>query len=130
MVARPCALRLLGVLCICAAAGRCHARAPAEPSGPPVSTNVVTITPAGVSPRDIQIALGDRVLFINSDGQSHSMASDPHPDHTDCPSINQVGFLLPGQRRETGNFVQARLCGFHDHDNPDVREWHGTITIK
>jgi hypothetical protein len=58
------------------------------------------------------------------------MYSDPHPEHTDCPEINQVAFLSPGERRETGNFVMARSCGFHDHDNPDNESLKGTITIQ
>ena len=35
--------------------------------------------------------------FVNNDSRSHEMFSDPHPEHTDCPEINQVGFLSPGQ---------------------------------
>jgi plastocyanin len=104
-------------------------KSPTDPS-PPTQTNTVTITSSGVNPKNIQIALGTRVLFVNSDGRSHSMNSDPHPEHTDCPEINQIGFLSSGQSRETGNFVQARVCGFHDHDNPDATAWKGTITIK
>jgi plastocyanin len=101
-----------------------------SPSGPPVSTNTIAITATGVNPRDVQVALGSRVLFVNNDSTSHNMASDPHPDHNECPDINQVGFLLPGQSRETGNLVVARTCGFHDHDHPDSASLHGTITIK
>jgi hypothetical protein len=44
--------------------------------------------------------------------------------------VNQAGFLQPGQSRETGNFVQARTCGFHDHDNPNNAALRGSITIK
>jgi hypothetical protein len=83
-----------------------------------------------VTPKDVVVPLGARVRFVNSDTQPHSMGSDPHPDHTDCPEINQVGFLAPGQSRETGNFVQTRTCGYHDHDNPTVTRWHGSIRIQ
>jgi plastocyanin len=101
------------------------------PSSPPVSTLTVTLTAAtGATPRDILVPLGSRVLFINNDARSHNMTSDPHPEHNDCPDINQVGFLLPGERRETGNLVIARVCGFHDHDSPEILNLHGTITIK
>jgi hypothetical protein len=31
------------------------------------------------------------------------MSSDPHPFHTDCPEINEVGFLTAGQSKRTGN---------------------------
>jgi len=97
---------------------------------PPVTTNTVTITSAGASPRNVQIALGSRVLFVNNDSRSHNMTSDPHPDHNDCPDLNQVGFLAPGQSRETGNLVTARTCGFHDHDSPSQGLLQGQIVIK
>jgi hypothetical protein len=105
-------------------------RAATVPSSPPVSSLTITLTAAGASPKDILVPLGSRVLFINNDTRSHNMASDPHPEHNDCPDINQVGFLLPGERRETGNLVIARVCGFHDHDSPEILNLHGTITIK
>jgi hypothetical protein len=58
------------------------------------------------------------------------MTSDPHPDHTTCPDLNQVGFLSPGQSRETGNLVQARTCGYHDHDVPESAALQGQIIIR
>ena len=105
-------------------------KSPTTPSGPVVVTTTVTITAAGVNPKDIQVSLGARVLFVNNDTSPHEMGSDPHPEHTDCTNINQVGFLQPGQSRETGNFVQTRVCGYHDHRNPDVPSLRGSITIK
>ena len=47
------------------------------------------------------------------------MTSDPHPEHTDCLEINNIGFLSPGQTKETGNLNTVRTCGYHDHGNPD-----------
>jgi plastocyanin len=96
----------------------------------PTATTTVTISSAGVSPKSVQIAPGARVLFVNSDSRSHNMTSDPHPEHTDCPEINQVGFLTAGQSRETGNFVTAKTCGFHDHDSPDTAALKGSVVIK
>lgn len=103
---------------------------PSPASTPQVQTNTVAITSSGASARNIQIALGTRVLFVNNDSRSHNMVSDPHPDHTDCPDINQVGLLAPGQSRETGNMVVARTCGFHDHDNPSQGNLTGQIVIR
>jgi len=97
---------------------------------PQVMTNTITITSAGANPRNVQIALGSRVLFVNDDSRSHNMTSDPHPDHNDCLDLNQVGFLAPGQRRETGNLVTARTCGFHDHDAPSQGLLTGQIVIR
>src|SRR5437016_3860771 len=122
-----CSMSLLALAV--AAAASCSKSSPVDP-GPPVQTNTITITATGASPRNVQIAVGSRVLFINNDARSHNMASDPHPEHTDCPEINQVGFLSPGQNRETGNLVIARTCGFHDHDNPNTTSLTGTITIQ
>ena len=122
---RTVARTLVSVLVL----GACGSK-PTTPSGPPVVTNTITITASGANPRNIQIALGSRVLFVNSDNHTHTMTSDPHPDHTDCPVIDQAGFLSPGQSRETGNFVVVRTCGFHDHDDPGNNNLKGTITIK
>jgi len=58
------------------------------------------------------------------------MTSDPHPEHTDCPAINSVGFLTAGQQLTTGNLTTARTCKYHDHDDPDNAKLKGQITIK
>jgi plastocyanin len=111
----------------------CGTKSPTVPSPadePQVQTTTVTITSAGASPRNILIDAGTRVRFINNDSRTHNMTSDPHPDHDDCPPLNQVGFLTPGQTRETGNFVTARTCGFHDHDDPNRQTLWGQIVIR
>lgn len=73
---------------------------------------------------------GTRVLFVNSHSRRHDMTSDPHPDHLDCPELNQVGLLNPGQSRESGNLVAVRTCGFHDHDEPNNTNLRGRIVIR
>ena len=107
---------------------------PTSPSSTPagaVTTTTITITNSTASPKNIIVARGSQVTFINNDNQTHNMTSDPHPEHTDCPEINQVGFLSRGQSRQTGNMVTNRtVCGFHDHDLPDVAGLQGSITIQ
>ena len=95
-----------------------------------VTSTTVTITAAGVSPKETVVPLGARVTFVNSDIRSHEMNSDPHPEHTDCPEINLVGFLSAGQSRETGNFQTARTCGYHDHSQDTNVALQGKITIR
>lgn len=110
----------------------CGTKAPNAPA-PPDTTAAATLTiGAGgiVTPKSVEIPLGGRVLFVNNDTRSHNVGSDPHPEHNECPSINQAGYLLPGEHRETGNFVITRACGFHDHDDPNNRGLWGTITTK
>jgi len=58
------------------------------------------------------------------------MNSDPHPSHTACPAINDVGFLSPGQTKTTGNLNTARTCGFHDHARDVDTSLQGTIVIQ
>jgi hypothetical protein len=104
---------------------------PTSPSPPAENPHRITITAAGaVTPVELVVPPGARVLFINNDSRRHEMGSDPHPDHGDCPPINVVGLLNPGQSRETGNLVVARTCGFHDHENPDNSALKGRITIR
>ena len=101
------------------------------PSPMPNNPNVITIASGGVtSPKELTVAPGARVLFVNNDGRRHDMTSDPHPEHDDCPAINQVGLLSPGQSRETGNLVTVRTCGFHDHEDPDSNNLKGRIVVR
>lgn len=102
---------------------------PSSPS-PDASAATITITSSGVSPRAVTVPVGSRVTFVNSDSRPHEMSSDPHPDHTNCPAINQVGLLQPNQGRQTGAFATARTCGFHDHLNDTDTSLQGTITIQ
>jgi plastocyanin len=73
---------------------------------------------------------GTRVTFVNNDTRAHDMASDPHPVHTDCPELNQVGFLNAGQSRQSGNLNTVRTCGFHDHNRDSDESLQGTISIR
>ena len=89
-----------------------------------------TITASGVSPREATVPIGSRVTFVNNDTATHDMHSDPHPEHGDCPGLDQVGFLSPGQSKTSGNLNTARVCGFHDHGRPDVASLRGTIRVQ
>ena len=97
---------------------------------PAPSSATITITSSGVSPRSVTVAAGSRVMFVNNDTRVHDMASNPHPVHTDCPAINQAGFLQPGQSRETGNLNTVRTCGYHDHSRESDTSLQGTIVIQ
>src|SRR5438552_5181176 len=81
----------------------------------PTSTTTITITSAGVSPKAITVVQGSQVTFVNNDSRNHEMDSNPHPQHTDCPEINLVGFITPGQTKQTGPLNTVRTCGYHDH---------------
>jgi plastocyanin len=89
----------------------------------------ITITASGASPRDVTVAPGSRVTFVNNDTRPHDMASDPHPEHTNCTEIT-VGFLQPSQSATTQNLNRVRQCPYHDHNQPDVVSLQGTIRIQ
>lgn len=96
-------------------------------------SNTATITigaDGAVSPANVTITQGGRVTFVNNHNRPHDMSSDPHPEHTQCPEINQVGFLQAGQTRTTGNLNTVRRCGFHDHNEPSNNALIGSITIQ
>ena len=106
---------------------------PTTPTSPSTNPTTATITIGAdgrVSPVSVTIAPGGRVTMINNHNQSHDMSSDPHPEHTQCPELNQIGFLTSGQQRTSGNFNTVRTCGFHDHNLPDNAGLKGTVIIQ
>ena len=103
--------------------------APSPDPGALPNTTTVIIANNAVAPQNITVPLGSQVTFVNNDSRDHQIASDPHPEHTACPEINQVGYLTAGQSRQTGNLVVARTCGYHDHINFEIKSLQGTITI-
>jgi plastocyanin len=120
------------VHCLVAAAcvlglARCGGGGMAGPSGSEVT---ITITPTGVTPTEVHVPVGGHVTFLNSDVRLHAMSSDPIQTHTDCPPINDVGTLNPGQARSTGALTVARVCGFHDHTNELDPTWKGRIIVE
>jgi len=131
----PSVLAML-VLGVCTAACGGGGGTPAGPSGGSggtggtTSSATITIGANGaVSPNAVTVTQGGRVTFVNNDSRSHDMSSDPHPSHEDCPPLNQVGFLSPGQSRTSGNLNTVGVCGFHDHNMPSVAGLRGRITI-
>ena len=117
-------------LSVCAACGGKNG-APTPPATPSPNPYTITISGSGiVGPKELTVPPGSRVLFVNSHSRRHDMTSDPHPDHLDCPELNQVGVLNAGQSRESGNLVTVRTCGFHDHDDPNNVNLRGSIIVR
>jgi plastocyanin len=96
----------------------------------PSTSTTITISNNSVCPQNITVPRGTQVTFLNSDTRRHEMTSDPHPEHTDCPELNQVGNLEVGQSRQSGNLNTVRRCGFHDHLQDQVQTMRGSITIQ
>ena len=103
---------------------------PTTPGGNPTTATITIGSDGRVSPSSVTIAVGGRVTFVNNHNVPHDMSSDPHPEHTDCPAMAQVGFLSAGQQRTSGNFNTARTCGFHDHNRENDTGLQGRIIIQ
>ena len=90
---------------------------------------VVTISSGGVNPGEVQTGLGTRVMFLNNDTIAHDIMGGPDPSRPDCHEIDSVGFLSPGQSRQTAPFERSRLCEYHDHSFHSIR-FNGRILIQ
>jgi hypothetical protein len=130
---------LVGALAIIITAYACggsdSSTPPTSPSpnppttGPAPASQTVMITGNGVSMATFDLAVGGTITFVNNDTRAHEIASNPHPQHTDCPALN-IGSLNPGQTRATSALTVARSCGFHDHGDPSNASLHGTVTVR
>jgi len=122
----------------------CGGSSPSSPSGGGGGTVIVrdggatgasgatiTITAAGVSSPSVTVAVGQTVTVINNDTRPHEIASNPHPQHGTCPSIESgLGTLAVGQTKVTRAFANAGSCGYHDHLNDSSNALKGTITVQ
>ena len=130
--------RLAAAVIVAATAAACSGgsstptpTSPTTPTNPTSDIAIITIgTDGRVSPSTVTIPRGGRVTMINNHNIPHDMSSDPHPEHTQCPEINQIGFLTTGQQRTSGNFNTARTCGFHDHNRENDTGLQGRIIIQ
>lgn len=100
---------------------------PSEPGE--ASATTITITADGISPKEVRIKAWNYVRFVNQDSRPHTMVSDPVNLHTDCPPLNRIGLLQPGQSRDSGTLHLPGVCGFHDHDN-QVDAYRGRIIVE
>jgi len=59
------------------------------------------------------------------------MASNPHPQHGSCPSMEAgLSTISPGQTKVTHNFGNAGTCGYHDHLDDTNTRFQGTIVVQ
>ncbi len=128
----------IGFVALTACSGGESAPTPTSPTPPSTATPpavtleaTVTITSTNrFQPSEVRILPGGRVTFVNQNNRAHDITSDPLHLHTDCPAVIDVGFIQPGQTKQTGVLMETRTCGFHDHmqeNNPDLR---GRIIIQ
>lgn len=111
---------------------------PTGPSGAVVASTgsvggigaTITIANGAATPSQVTISVGQSVRFVNNDSRTRDMSSDPHPAHTNCPSLVNVGLISVGQSKDTFGFAGTGSCGFHDHNDPENNGVKGRITIQ
>jgi len=115
--------------------GACDDDSSSNPAGPNTGDSgsvalTITIEAAGVTPKEVTISPGQRVRFVNNDTVSHTMFSDPHPAHTDCPGLNAIDLLNAGQAKTSNNMDNVRVCTYHDEQRDTDARYRGTIRVQ
>lgn len=94
-------------------------RETAIPESSVVATNNVQIQNGQMTPDTISINVGEEIVFTNLDKQTHIIASDPHPEHSELPDLyspplyqNKSYKYLP---KGEGSF------GVHLEENPSIK---------
>lgn len=91
----------------------------------------INIANGVVNPSTVTVTVGQSVRFTNNDSTGRQIASNAHPAHTDCPQINALGVIGPGETKETNAFSAARTCSFHEHlSNDGIAGLRGSIVIQ
>lgn len=101
-----------------------------SPSAPSSGAATFTITSAGVSPKEVKIRAFNFVTFVNNDTRVHTMVSDPVDLHNQCPALNVVGVIQPGEKRDSATLSLAGICGFHDHSATTDATLQGRIIVQ
>ena len=105
--------------------------APTPTPTPGPAPPTVSITSAGLNPREIEITVGSRVTFVNNDALPHDFSGGPDPTRPQCVAeIDAVGFITAGQTKQTGVFTTAQTCEYHDHARLGVVAFQGRITVR
>jgi hypothetical protein len=104
-----------------------------NPGGPSGGTGnvgaTINLSASGVDNASPSVKLGERLRITNNDSQTHQMLTTPHGSHTDCPALNAIGALAPGQSGTSDPLTTSRGCGFHDHMNPNDNRFRGQVLV-
>ncbi len=89
------------------------------PTSPPASgvvhtaLSTVMLESTGPNPREITIAVGESVSFMNHDAVPHTVAGGASQGQPACSEINAVGVLGPAEIRPTAPFLMPKACDYH-----------------
>ncbi len=83
----------------------------------PTTTLEVSISSSKFIPESISINAGDTITIKNRDAKSYTLLSDPHPTHSQIPSLYKVIY-----KDETASitFSNPGDYGMHIEENPSI----------
>ena len=87
----------------------------------------VVISASQFSPQNVQIDVGQTVVWTNRDGSSHWIVSDGDLQTSQVPRLNSSGPILP-QNSYSYTFDKSGTFTYHDDLHPN--QLRGTITVK
>ena len=87
---------------------------------------VVEITNEGFKPATLSINKGTLVTFVNKDAGQHSVASDPHPTHTNLSGFDSTNL----NNEDTYFFVFNKIGTYNYHDELNPLQFKGTVIVK
>ncbi len=93
-----------------------------EPTG---AGTAIELTSSGFSPKDIEIAVGTKVVWTNNSGKAAIVNAGPHPVHTSYSPLN-LGSFNNGETLELV-FDKAGTYSYHNHLSP---QQGGIITVR
>jgi plastocyanin len=94
----------------------CGSQTPASPTAGDEVHKVpatVMLESTGFNPREVTVAVGQSVSFMNHDSVPHPIAGGLGPSQPGCPEIAAVGVLAPGDIRPTMPFATPQTCDYH-----------------
>ncbi len=121
---KPASGAVLGLLWLAACGGGSPSSAPDQAS----SALTLTLSSAGVSPKESSISGNSSITIVNIDNAPHQLASNPDSQQADCSELNSPT-LLPGDEFIATIASRDGTCGFIDSLNPTDSKFQGTITV-
>lgn len=88
-------------------------------------SNTIVLTESGFDPQTLTVKIGTKVSWVNKSAAVAAVNSDPHPIHSNFPSLNlnsfEIGKFLELVFEKTGTY------NYHDHLNPGRT---GTVIVE
>ena len=100
-----------------------------DPSQPRSPNPAVTVSAAGVDPQTLHLDAPVGVKVTNEDHVAHKFEAALELGDGDCPEMNQLPTLEPGQNGTVTITRSGIICAFHDAGAPTNFAFKGLLVI-